>query len=97
VEPFRPDAEEIARARAVTLESARARPVCIRLGDDRRFAATIAELKSVLVNFPGRSEVVIELSDERRVRLGSDFRVEPSPGLRAELEHLLGSPARLVA
>jgi DNA polymerase-3 subunit alpha len=97
VEPFRPDAGEIARARAVTLESARAKPVCIRLGDDRRFAATIAELKSVLVNFPGRSEVVIELSDERRVRLGSDFRVEPSPGLRAELEHLLGSPARLVA
>jgi DNA polymerase-3 subunit alpha len=97
VEPFRPDAEEIARARAVTLESARPKPLCIRLGDDRRFATTIAELKSVLVNFPGRSEVVIELSDERRVRLGSDFRVEPSPGLRAELEHLLGSPARLVA
>jgi DNA polymerase-3 subunit alpha len=97
VEPFRPDAEEIARARAVTLEAARPKPVCIRLGDDRRFADTIADLKSVLVNFPGRSEVVIELSDERRVRLGSDFRVEPSPGLRAELEHLLGSPARLVA
>ncbi|HEX4035228.1 MAG TPA: DNA polymerase III subunit alpha [Solirubrobacteraceae bacterium] len=97
VEPFRPDAEEIARARAVTLESARAKPLCIRLGDDRRFADTIAELKGVLANFPGRSEVVIELSDERRVRLGSDFCVEPSPGLRAELEHLLGSPARLVA
>jgi hypothetical protein len=31
------------------------------------------------------------------VRLGSGFRVEPSPGLRAELEHLLGGPVRLVA
>jgi hypothetical protein len=40
---------------------------------------------------------VIELSDERRVKLGREFRVEPSPGLRAELEHLLGGPARLVA
>jgi DNA polymerase-3 subunit alpha len=97
VEPFRPDAEEVARARAVTLEAARAKPVHIRIGDGARFATMIEELKSLLVNFPGRSEVVIELSDERRVRLGSEFRVEPSPGLRAELEQLLGGPARLVA
>jgi hypothetical protein len=50
----------------------------------------------VLVTFPGACEVVIELSDERRVRLGAEFRVEPSASLRAELEHLLGGPARLV-
>jgi DNA polymerase-3 subunit alpha len=97
VEPFRPDAEEIARAHTVVSEAARARPLHVRLGDTYRFAAVLEDLKSVLVTFPGRSEVVIELSDERRVRLGSEFRVEPSPGLRAELEHLLGGPARLVA
>jgi DNA polymerase-3 subunit alpha len=97
VEDFRPDAEELARAHVATLEAAHAKPLHVRLGDGCRFAAVLEDLKSVLVTFPGRSEVVIELSDQRRVRLGSEFRVEPSPGLRAELEHLLGGPARLVA
>jgi DNA polymerase-3 subunit alpha len=97
VEPFRPDAEQIASARAAAIEAAHARPVHVRVADAARFATVLDDLKSVLVTFPGRSEVVIELSDERRVRLGSEFRVEPSPGLRAELEHLLGGPARLVA
>jgi DNA polymerase-3 subunit alpha len=97
VEPFRPDAEELARAHVAALEAARSRPLHVRLGDGCRFPAVLEDLKSVLVTFPGRSEVVIELSDDRRVRLGNEFRVEPSPGLRAELEHLLGGPARLVA
>jgi DNA polymerase-3 subunit alpha len=97
VEAFRPDAEEVARAQAVVLEAAQAKPLHVRLGDACRLDAVIDDLKSVLGTFPGASEVVIELSDERRVRLGSEFRVEPSPGLRAELEHLLGGPARLVA
>ena len=97
VEEFRPDAEELARAHAAAVEAAHAKPLHVRIGDSCRFAAVLDDLKSVLVTFPGRSEVVIELSDERRVRLGSEFRVEPSPGLRAELEHLLGGPARLVA
>jgi DNA polymerase-3 subunit alpha len=97
VEPFRPDAEEVARARALTLEAARPKPVHIRLGDGARFAAMIDDLKSLLSSFPGGSEVVIELSDERRVRLGNEFRVEPRPELRAELEQLLGGPTRLVA
>jgi hypothetical protein len=79
------------------LEAAAAKPLHIRIGDGCRFAAVLEDLKGVLGTFPGRSEVVIELSDERRVRLGSEFRVEPSPGLRAELEHLLGGPVRLVA
>jgi DNA polymerase-3 subunit alpha len=97
VEEFRPDAEQLARAHAAALEAAQAKPLHIRIGDGFRFAAVLEDLKGVLGTFPGRSEVVIELSDERRVRLGSEFRVEPSPGLRAELEHLLGGPVRLVA
>ena len=97
VEPFRPDPEEVARAHAAALEAARPKPLHVRLGDGCRFAEVLEDLKHVLGTFPGRSEVVIELSDGRRVRLGSDFRVEPSAGLRAELEHLLGGPVRLVA
>ena len=97
VEPFRPDPEELARARAAALEAANPKPLHVRLGDGCRFAAVLEDLKHVLGTFPGRSEVVIELSEGRRVRLGSEFRVEASPGLRAELEHLLGGPVRLVA
>jgi DNA polymerase-3 subunit alpha len=97
VDEFRPDAEELARAHVAALEAAHAKPLHVRIGDGCRFAAVLEDLKGVLGTFPGRSEVVIELSDERRVRLGDEFRVEPSPGLRAELEHLLGGPARLVA
>ena len=97
VEPFRPDPEELARAHAAVMEAAHPKPLHVRLGDGCRFAAVLDDLKHVLGTFPGRSEVVIELSDGRRVRLGSDFRVEASPGLRAELEHLLGGPVRLVA
>jgi DNA polymerase-3 subunit alpha len=97
VDLFLPDAEQIALARAAVADAARARPLHVRLGEQRRFDTVLDDLKHVLVTFPGRSEVVIEVSDDRSVRLGDGFRVEPTPGLRAELEHLLGGPARLVA
>ena len=51
----------------------------------------------MLGTFPGPSEVVLELSDERRLRLGDAFRVDPSASLRAELEHLLGGAVRIAA
>ena len=106
VEPFRPDPEEVARAQAAAIEqrakaeidAARGpRPLHVRVGDGMRTAALLEDLKHVLVTFPGSSDVVIELSDQRRIRLGDGFRVEPTASLRAELEQLLGGPARLVA
>jgi DNA polymerase-3 subunit alpha len=97
VEPFRPDPEEVARAQAAAFERSRPKPLHVRVGDAYRSAALLDDLRHVLVTFPGSSEVVIELPNERRVRLGAEFRVEPSASLRAELEHLLGGPARLVA
>jgi DNA polymerase-3 subunit alpha len=96
VDPFRPDPEEVARAQAAALERSRPKPLHVRVGEGCRSAALLDDLRHVLVTFPGACEVVIELSDERRVRLGAEFRVEPSASLRAELEHLLGGPARLV-
>jgi DNA polymerase-3 subunit alpha len=97
VDPFRPDPEEVARAQAAALERSRPKPLHIRVGEGHRSAGLLEDLRHVLGTFPGPSEVVIELSDERRVRLGAGFRVDPSASLRAELEHLLGGPARLVA
>ena len=98
VEPFRPDPEELARAHSAAREQARGpRPLHIRVGDGIRSPSLLEDLRHVLVTFPGPSEVVIELSDRRRIRLGDDFRVEPSASLRAELEQLFGGAARLVA
>ena len=57
------------------------------------------ELKDLLENFPGESEVVLEMrtaAGARRLRLGQGFRVDPSASLRAELAQLLG-PAELSA
>jgi DNA polymerase-3 subunit alpha len=96
IEPFAPDAETVARARAVALEAARPKLLHISVSGEQRNPAIIDELKQLLATFPGEAEVVVELSD-RRLRLGPEFRVEASAGLRAELEQLLGTPARLVA
>ena len=59
----------------------------------------IDDLKHLLGNHKGESEVVLELkttAGARRLRLGEDFRVAPTATLRAELEHILG-PAALPA
>ena len=90
IEPFNPDPEEVARAQAAALERARPKPLHVRLGKGLESSSVIEDLKHVLGTFPGASEVVIEFSEERRVKLGENFRVEPSASLRAELEHLLG-------
>ena len=54
----------------------------------------LKDLRELLVGFPGESEVLIELSTstgQRKLRLGSDFRVGRSAALHAELEELLGA------
>ncbi len=68
----------------IPLDAARLRPEIIE------------ELKSLFANCPGEAEVVLELkmSDgpDRRLRLGRNYRVAPSVGLRAEIQELLDSP-----
>ncbi|MEA2298019.1 MAG: polymerase subunit alpha [Solirubrobacteraceae bacterium] len=97
VEPFSPDAGEVERARVKALANALPRLLHVQVEARRLSRDALVDLRHLLSNSPGESEVVLELSAERRLRLGSEYRVEPSPGLRAELEHLLGGPARLVA
>jgi DNA polymerase-3 subunit alpha len=96
IERFEPDAAEVERARVAAIESARPKNVHLVVSEARRSPELISDLKHVLAAFPGRSEVVIELGG-KRIRLGDGYRVEPSVSLRAELEQLLGAPARLVA
>jgi DNA polymerase-3 subunit alpha len=97
VEPFRPDPEVVEQARAAALEAALPKLVHVRVECDRLAPDALSDLRHVLSTFPGESEVVLELSGERSLRLGPEYRVDPSAGLRAELEQLLGGPARLVA
>ncbi len=97
VDPFAPDAGAVERARLTALADAVPKPLHVQVETDRLSADKLADLRHLLSTFPGESDVVLELSADRRVRLGVDYRVEPNAGLRAELEHLLGGPARLVA
>jgi DNA polymerase III subunit alpha len=96
VEPFCPAPDEVERARAAAVEDAVPKPLRVQVDAGRLSEDAIVDLRHVLKTFPGESEVVLELA-EWQICLGPEFRVEPSPGLRAELEHLLGGPARLVA
>jgi DNA polymerase-3 subunit alpha len=96
IELFRPDPEEVERARHAGVEAARPKNLHLQVSDERRSPELLADLKHVLAAFPGTAEVVVMLG-HTRIKLGDGYRVEPSLGLRAELEQLLGAPARLVA
>jgi DNA polymerase-3 subunit alpha len=71
-------------------------PIVLHI-DAGQFAPTLLEeLRSVLAAFPGESEVVVRMrtrAGTRELRLGSEYRVAPSHGLRAELDSLLGPQA----
>jgi DNA polymerase-3 subunit alpha len=94
VERFEPRPEEVARARE---EAAKPPPppAPLRLCVDATVlpATALADLKDLLAGSPGEAEVVIELatsSGRRRLKLGPDYRVSRSAGLRAQLDQLLG-------
>jgi len=94
VEPFRPSAEELSSAREAAVRAVTRLPVHLRVDATLLPASIIEELKLVLENFPGESEVVLEMATRagsRRLRLGPEFRVAPTPTLRAELAHVLGA------
>ncbi len=101
VERFEPTSEEVEQANAKAA-TRRLGPAPLHLAvDAARLPATVLEdLKDLLGSFPGEAEVVLELRMSagamRTLRLGSSFRVAPTPTLRAELEQMLG-PAPLGA
>jgi DNA polymerase-3 subunit alpha len=94
VERFEPSGVELAAAKAELKELDRREPLRLQLDASRFGAGIISELKSVFAEFPGESEVVLEMKTRdgvRRLRFGDGYRVAPSAGLRAELDELLGS------
>ncbi|MDQ3678916.1 MAG: DNA polymerase III subunit alpha, partial [Actinomycetota bacterium] len=100
-EPFQPTADEVLRAQASAAKRhAGPIPLRVRLDACGLPASVIEELKDLLTNFPGESEVVLEVrmsgSDPRTLRLGPSYKVAPTPTLRAELEQILGPAALTV-
>jgi DNA polymerase-3 subunit alpha len=100
-EPFAPTADDVERARVnAGKRQAGPTPIHVRLNAATLPGSVIQDLKDLLANFPGESEVVLELrmsaGDPRRLRLGPSYKVAPTPTLRAELEQILG-PAALTA
>jgi len=94
IEPFAPTEDEIAAAKAKAIAAAEPpKPFRVAFDAAKLPASVVDELKGLLSGFPGEAEVVLDVrtsSGPRRLRLGSSYRVAPSPGLRAELEQLLG-------
>jgi DNA polymerase-3 subunit alpha len=101
VEPFVPTPEEIARAKATAAtRKVGPLPLHVRLDAAALPATIIDDLKHLLANFPGESDVLLEVQmsggDPRTLKLGPSYKVAPTPTLRAELEHVLG-PGSLIA
>ena len=96
-DPFEPDVSELAAARARA--KAVTAPLTLRVNAAEFRAGLIDDLKTVFESFPGHNEVMLEMRTRdgtRHLRFGSEYRVAPSPALRAELDQLLG-PSALAA
>ena len=97
VDPFRPSVEEVEAAReAAALEPQGPQALTVSVDATALPATIIEELKHILGNHAGESEVVLAIQTSagpRTLRLGEGYRVNETPSLRAELGRILG-PAR---
>ncbi len=97
VESFAPTQEEIERAEAQARAAAAnatavAQPVHLEVDASELAPGALEDLRQAIEDFPGPAEVLIDLrmsSGTHRLRLGSEYRVQHTPTLRAELEHAL--------
>jgi DNA polymerase III subunit alpha len=96
IQVFQPTEDEVAKARAARDTG----PLRLSI-DASAFGATlIEELKGILENFPGDSEVLLVMKTRegtRELRFGREYRVRRSAGLDAELDGLLGAGSRAAA
>jgi DNA polymerase-3 subunit alpha len=90
---FEPDSDEIARGNKGAVPAG---PFRVEIDPSRLDAGLVDELKAVLEHHKGDAEVhlVLETSEgPKSLRLGDGFRVRPSSGLMAEIDHVLGQAA----
>jgi DNA polymerase III subunit alpha len=92
-ERFEPDQAEIDRAAGSAAARQVSGPLTLRINAVDFRPSLVEELKSVFEHFQGDTEVLLEMETRegtRRLRFGDGYRVQPSSGLRAELDGLLG-------
>jgi DNA polymerase-3 subunit alpha len=95
VELFEPTEDEVAKARAA--RDRESGPLRLHIDASAFGSSLIEELKEVLGNFPGDSEVFLMMKTRqglRELQFGREYRVRRSAGLDAELDALLGGAAR---
>src|SRR4051794_30320574 len=96
-ELFQPTEDEVEEARANAVAVAKGPEALMLTLDASRYPASIIdELKHVLGNHLGEADVVLDVrtsAGARTLKLGSDFRVDHTPSLRAELARILGPEA----
>jgi DNA polymerase-3 subunit alpha len=93
---FEPTVTEIETARPRKSALPPGDPLTLRILAADFQADLIEQLKSVFQGFPGETEVLLELETRaglRKLRFGSQYRVDASTGLMAELDSLLGPDA----
>jgi DNA polymerase-3 subunit alpha len=94
--PFEPNADELAAARAKAAERQIPKRIVLRVSAAEFGADLVDDLKSVFQSFPGETDVLLEMETRdgtRKLRFGPEYRVLPSRALRAELDELLGPRA----
>jgi DNA polymerase III subunit alpha len=89
VEPFAPSAAEVERARAEVVLRQAPRRLTLQVSP-RVSPAFLEELKEVVRHFPGEHEVMLAVG-QRRLLLGSDYRVSADSACCAELRGLQGA------
>ena len=68
-------------------------PLRIQMHPNRLSDDVVDQLKALLVEFPGESEVFIHLGERQVIRLPDQFSVDTAGGLVGELRVLLGAEA----
>ncbi|NLN87342.1 MAG: hypothetical protein GX133_07030, partial [Syntrophomonadaceae bacterium] len=66
------------------------REMHVRLLPEKNDAQTRAALLAVIGRYPGSAEVCLRLPGNKNRVLDEKYDVEPNPGLKTELEHLVG-------
>jgi DNA polymerase-3 subunit alpha len=95
-ERFEPGSEEITRASKSA--SAPAGPLKLLIDASKLSKpGLVDQLKEVFEHHKGDADVHLEIAngngEPREIKLGDDYKVRPSSGLRAELDHVLGPDA----
>ena len=97
IDTFAPGEQEIERAnssakKSRAIEISAAEPVRLHVDATRLPASAIEDVKDIIETHRGAAEVVLEMvtnAGTRILRLGDAYRVQHTPGVRAELESAL--------